>query len=161
MVWALFEHRSTAKLRKQTTSDRLIVLFDEIEAHLHPRWQRLFLPTLIDVLEGEVAVSNRQLIVANHSPLATASMETKFDNDLDRLFVFEMEGAEVSAKEIPWSKKAEYTLQRLHLCDDERIMRQRRAWYQSYQEGGVTLKELSRKAPLIAEAIVKQQQKDG
>ena len=107
LVWALFEHRSTVKLSKQTPTDRLIVLFDEIEAHLHPRWQRLFLPTLIDILDGEGAVSNRQLIVATHSPLVTASMETKFDNDLDRLFVFELEGAEVSAKEIPWSKQGD------------------------------------------------------
>ena len=67
----------------------------------------MFLPTLIDVLNGEGAVSNRQLIVATHSPLVTTCMETKFDNDLDRLFVFELEGAEVSAKEIPWSKQGD------------------------------------------------------
>jgi len=69
LVWALFEHREAAKLRKENPTDRLIVLFDEIEAHLHPRWQRLFLPTLIDVLNGEGAVSHRQLLVATHSPL--------------------------------------------------------------------------------------------
>ena len=69
----------------------------------------------------------------------------------------------VVSKRVPHHlrKKAEYTLQRLHLCDDERIMRQRRAWYRSYQEGGLTLKELSRKAPLIAEAIAKLQGEEG
>jgi hypothetical protein len=62
----------------------------------------LFLPTLIDVLNGEGAVSHRQLLVATHSPLVTASMETKFDEILDRLFAFNLVGSTVSAVEIPW-----------------------------------------------------------
>jgi hypothetical protein len=107
LVWALFEHREAAKLRKENPTDRLIVLFDEIEAHLHPRWQRLFLPALIDVLSGEGAVSHRQLLVATHSPLVTASMETKFDGTLDRLFAFDLEGSTVSAVEIPWVKQGD------------------------------------------------------
>jgi hypothetical protein len=107
LVWALFEHREAAKLRKEKPTDRLTVLFDEIEAHLHPRWQRLFLPTLIDVLSGEGAVSHRQLLVATHSPLVTASMETKFDAILDRLFALDLKGSTVSAVEIPWVKQGD------------------------------------------------------
>ncbi|MCP4689154.1 MAG: hypothetical protein GY859_13955 [Desulfobacterales bacterium] len=74
---------------------------------MHPRWQRLFLPTLIDVLGGDGAVSNRQLLVATHSPLVTASMETKFDETMDRLFTFELKGSTVSAMEIPWAKQGD------------------------------------------------------
>ncbi len=107
LVWAMSEHRKAAKLRKENPSDHLIILFDEIEAHLHPRWQRLFLPTLIDVLGGDGAVSNRQLLVATHSPLVTASMETKFDETLDRLFAFELKGSAVSAMEVPWAKQGD------------------------------------------------------
>jgi hypothetical protein len=53
--------------------------------------------------------------------------------------------------------KAEFTLERLHLRDDERVMRQRREWYRMYQDGDLTLDGLARKAPLIAAAIRKQQ----
>jgi hypothetical protein len=56
--------------------------------------------------------------------------------------------------------KAEYTLKRLHLQDDERVIRQRREWYRMYQEGELTLVGLSRKAPLIATAVEKQQNEE-
>lgn len=52
--------------------------------------------------------------------------------------------------------RAEFTLQRLHLRDDERVIRQRQQWYQLYLDGEITLTGLERKAPLIARAIKKQ-----
>lgn len=53
--------------------------------------------------------------------------------------------------------RAEFTLQRLHLQDDERVIRQRQQWYQLYLDGEITLTGLEKKAPLIARAIKKQQ----
>lgn len=53
-------------------------------------------------------------------------------------------------------EKAAYTLKRLHLSHDERVMRQRREWYRMYQDGDLTLDGLRKKAPLIARAIDKQ-----
>lgn len=52
--------------------------------------------------------------------------------------------------------RAQYTLTRLHLRDDERVIRQRRAWYKLYQEGSLTLDGLEKMAPLIARAVRKQ-----
>ena len=52
--------------------------------------------------------------------------------------------------------RAEYTLSRLHLGDDERVIRQRREWYRMYQEGELSLEGLQKKAPLIARAVRKQ-----
>ena len=52
-------------------------------------------------------------------------------------------------------EKAAYTLERLHLAHDERIIRQRREWYRMYQDGEITLDGLRKKAPLIARAIDK------
>jgi hypothetical protein len=52
--------------------------------------------------------------------------------------------------------RAEFTLQRLHLRDDERVIRQRQQWYQLYLDGEITLTGLERNAPLIARAIKKQ-----
>ncbi|WP_421228882.1 hypothetical protein [Aeromonas enteropelogenes] len=53
----------------------------------------------------------------------------------------------------PWRGLAEQTLNRLHLRDDERVLRQRRAWYQMYQAGKLTLEGLRDVAPLIAAAV--------
>ena len=52
--------------------------------------------------------------------------------------------------------QAQHTLFRLHLRDDERVIRQRRRWYQMYQEGKLSLEGLRANAPLIAAAIEKQ-----
>lgn len=49
--------------------------------------------------------------------------------------------------------RVETMLTRLHLRDDERILRQRREWYRMYQENELTLEGLRKKAPLIARAV--------
>jgi len=66
----------------------------------------------------------------------------------------------VVTENVPLSERerAEFTLQRLHLQDDERVIRQRQQWYQLYLDGDLTLTGLEKKAPLIARAIRKQQQ---
>ncbi len=51
---------------------------------------------------------------------------------------------------------AEATITRLHLRDDERVLRQRRRWYRLFQEGKLDLAGLRENAPLIAAAIDKQ-----
>ncbi|MGL4502996.1 MAG: hypothetical protein ACRCU2_28295 [Planktothrix sp.] len=53
-------------------------------------------------------------------------------------------------------ERAAFTLERLHLRDDERVIRQRREWYRCYLEGEITLEGLEKKAPLIARAVRKQ-----
>ncbi len=44
--------------------------------------------------------------------------------------------------------KAEFILDKLHLRDDERVIRQRRAWYEMYQAGKLSLVGLEDVAPL-------------
>jgi hypothetical protein len=108
LVWALGEHGEAARIRGENPTDRLIVLFDEVEAHLHPRWQRLFLPALMEVLGDErLAVPHRQLLVSTHSPLVTASVETRFEESLDRLFTFDLVEGVASVREIPWAKQGD------------------------------------------------------
>jgi hypothetical protein len=53
--------------------------------------------------------------------------------------------------------KAEYTIKRLKLRDGERIIRWRRQWYDMYLSGKLTLEGLRQVAPLIAEAVAKQE----
>lgn len=61
----------------------------------------------------------------------------------------------VTTASVPANQKAraDFVLRRLHLRDDERVLRQRREWYRMYQEGEITLEGLARKAPLIAIAV--------
>ena len=51
--------------------------------------------------------------------------------------------------------QAEFTLRRLKLRDDERLIRQRREWLAMYESGELTLQGLDKKAPLIAQAVRK------
>ena len=51
--------------------------------------------------------------------------------------------------------RAEHMLERLHLRDDERIVRQRREWYRMYLSGELSLCGLWKKAPLIAAAVAR------
>ena len=46
LVWAWHEHRAAAQLLGKRPEDRFVVLFDEPETHLHPRWQRAILPSV-------------------------------------------------------------------------------------------------------------------
>lgn len=49
--------------------------------------------------------------------------------------------------------RAEFVLTRLHLRDDERVIRQRQAWYRMYQDHKLNLDGLREMAPLIAQAV--------
>jgi len=51
--------------------------------------------------------------------------------------------------------RAEYVMDRLHLRNDERVIRQRRSWLEQYECGELTLQGLKRRAPLIAAAVEK------
>jgi hypothetical protein len=54
--------------------------------------------------------------------------------------------------------RAEETLMRLKLRDDERLIRWRRSWYEMYEAGRLTLDGLEQVAPLIAAAVRKAQE---
>lgn len=45
LTWAMSEHETESKRRQIDPSRQVIVLVDEIETHLHPRWQRTVLPS--------------------------------------------------------------------------------------------------------------------
>ncbi len=49
IAWAWTEHQNLSKDHNREPQRRMVVLVDEMEAHLHPRWQRIILPALLDV----------------------------------------------------------------------------------------------------------------
>jgi hypothetical protein len=104
IVWAWNEHKIQAEVAGTSPETRMVVLVDELEAHLHPKWQRTILPAMLgiaDDLSNELAL---QLIVATHSPLVLASCETVFDQSRDKLFHLDSKiNGEVCFREMPFS----------------------------------------------------------
>ncbi|MDO8723100.1 MAG: AAA family ATPase [Syntrophales bacterium] len=86
IVWAWNEHIVTTELTHAMPERRIVVLVDEMEAHLHPRWQRAVLPALMSIGEMLAPQLHVQFLVATHSPLVMASAEPIFDEAIDSLF---------------------------------------------------------------------------
>ena len=101
IVWAWEEHRIQAKQAARKEERQMVIIIDEAEAHLHPKWQRVLLPALLGIatdLHEELAV---QFFIATHSPLVLASAEPVFDCDKDKLFHLDMpQPGKVTFKEL-------------------------------------------------------------
>jgi hypothetical protein len=100
LSWAWREHLIASRQLGQQPSSRVVMLFDEIEAHLHPRWQRAVVPALLKVMQTltEDEGASVQLIAATHSPLVLASVEPIFDVDKDAWFDLDLEGGQVKLR---------------------------------------------------------------
>jgi predicted ATPase len=93
LVWAWEEHQKAARLQKEAPTNRIVLLFDEIEAHLHPKWQRVFLPALLKVVDGLLLkgkAKSVQFIVTTHAPLVLGSVESAWDKSKDQLYDFDL-----------------------------------------------------------------------
>jgi len=111
LVWAWHSHLAASKMVRRDPERSMVVLLDEPEMHLHPRWQRAILPSLlsaIDQLRGDLQV---QLIVSTHSPLVLGSMEPIFDRERDKLLELSMdeETTQVEIYDRPWSNQGDAT----------------------------------------------------
>ncbi len=104
IIWSWQEHEIASKGLGVPPLRRMLVIVDELEAHLHPKWQRIVLPALLntgDVLSGELAI---QMIAATHSPMILASLETTFDQSIDRLYHLFGSGPNVHLEETQFIK---------------------------------------------------------
>lgn len=92
LVWAWTEHQRVAEQTGEVPGNRMVVLIDEVEAHLHPKWQRVILPALFEVLQTLIGpeLQSIQVIASTHAPLVLASVETDWDEDKDALFDFDL-----------------------------------------------------------------------
>ena len=86
LVWSWQEHVKAVALIEEETAAQVVFLIDEIEAHLHPRWQRSIVSALLDVTTRLATQAQVQLIVSTHSPLVMASVEPLFDDRQDAWF---------------------------------------------------------------------------
>jgi len=107
LVWTWYEHVQASELLNQSPTDTVILLMDEVESHLHPQWQRSILPAMLSVATGLKKKIKTQVVATTHSPLALASIEPYFDETKDKLFLFSLEGKQVTLEEIAWAKQGD------------------------------------------------------
>lgn len=104
LVWAFREHTRAREFLGQKPEHRIIFLIDEVEAHLHPRWQRVILPAMLDVTRELAPKASVQLLVTTHSPFVPLSVETHVDEEQDALWEFDLVGREVTLTRKPWER---------------------------------------------------------
>lgn len=75
----------------------ILLVIDELDVNLHPRWQQLILNNLIDYLEKLESEKNIQLVITSHSPIMLSDMTR------DRVIKLKVENKEknsYSAREV-------------------------------------------------------------
>ena len=104
MIWMWEEHTLTAQQIGERPFEKMVVIVDEMEAHLHPRWQRTVLPALLglgDLLSGRLSI---QVLVSTHSPIILASMEGCFSDETDVLYHLAIDGSDVGLESLEFHK---------------------------------------------------------
>lgn len=109
LTWALSEHIFACKVLGTIPSPEMTFLIDEIESHLHPKWQRKIIIGVIEALEkiqylleqetfqANENIENKpnnkkiQIIATTHSPLVMVTLEDYFNCNIDKWFDFDLE----------------------------------------------------------------------
>ena len=109
LVWSWTEHLRAAEQLGMDITRQVVLLFDEIEAHLHPRWQRAVLPAMLKVMDklSDIHAPSVQLMAATHSPMVLTSVEPLFDEERDRLFHLDLHAGIVQLDVVPWAKQGD------------------------------------------------------
>lgn len=91
LVWSWQEHVRSVALLDEAPTRQVTFLIDELESHLHPRWQRTIVRSLLAVMRGLAGDASVQIVAATHSPLLLASVEPFFDAETDAWFDLDLE----------------------------------------------------------------------
>jgi hypothetical protein len=105
LVWAWHEHLAGSSIMRREPQRHLVLIVDEVEAHLHPLWQRLIVPSIMKVAAELSSMVKPQLHIATHSPLVLASMEAVFDGDRDGLHHLKLVEGHVALEELPFVRR--------------------------------------------------------
>jgi hypothetical protein len=105
LVWAWNEHLVTSRIVRREPQRHLVLIVDEVEAHLHPLWQRLIVPSIMQVAAELSTAVKTQLHIATHSPLVMASAETVFDQSRDALHDLKLIEGRVALEELAFVKR--------------------------------------------------------
>jgi hypothetical protein len=100
LVWAVREHLQAAAFLGMEPHPSIVVLIDEIEAHLHPKWQRAILRALLATTQALAGNARVQIIATTHSPFVPLSVETLV-NENDRLWDLDLVDDDVKLSRAP------------------------------------------------------------
>lgn len=95
LVWCWEEHLKAKALLGEQPETGTLFLVDEVEAHLHPKWQRSVIPALMRVMDKLTDASAVQLLAVTHSPLVMASVEPLFTAKKDAWFDLDLTDGQV------------------------------------------------------------------
>ena len=109
LAWVMSEHEGESTRLGRAPSHQVIMLVDEIETHLHPRWQLTVLPSLLAAIQGWRAMEPPavQVMVTTHSPLVLTSIEPLFDPSIDALWKLDLVDGEVRMGRDVWRKRGD------------------------------------------------------
>jgi hypothetical protein len=108
LVWTWQEHLRAAELTRQEPAREIVLLIDELEQHLHPRWQRVILPALLETVKELMKSDVRvQIIATTHSPLVMASLEPLYDDAQDAWFDLNLVKDQVTLERMPWRRRGD------------------------------------------------------
>jgi hypothetical protein len=138
LVWAFREHSRAREFLGKNPEKRIIFLIDEIEAHLHPRWQRAILPAMLDVTAELAPKAAVQILATTHSPFVPLSVETRVDDAHDALWELDLAGRAVTLTRRPWERRGDaaawatssaFDLPTTRSLDGEKVQRDLEALY--------------------------------
>ena len=108
LTWSWSGHVRAARQLAVPRAQQLILLLDQIDTHLAPRWQRAIVPAILKAVgsltDGGTPI---QLIAATHSPLVLASVEPHVDEAKDRLFHLDIRHGQVCLDVVPWARQGD------------------------------------------------------
>jgi hypothetical protein len=101
IFWFIEQHHFFAHEKGFSTNKKLLILIDEVELHLHPKWQRKILPALLEAVKCLDTELQVQIIATTHSPMVVNSLDPHFDPTQDKQFTLVMrEDGHVECQEI-------------------------------------------------------------
>ena len=108
LVWTWQEHLRAAELTRQEPAREIVLLIDELEQHLHPRWQRVILPALLETVKALMKSDVRvQIIATTHSPMVLSSLEPLYDDTQDAWFDLNLVNGTVTLERMPWRNRGD------------------------------------------------------
>jgi hypothetical protein len=105
LVWAWRKHQLASQILEQKPQKQLTFLIDEIESHLHPKWQQVIAQALLNVAKALSDELEVQIILTTHSPIVMASLEPIFDPEKDAWFDLDLEYGKVELEKMPWHRR--------------------------------------------------------
>lgn len=105
LVWSWFKHLENSSVIRREPQKRIVLIVDEVEAHLHPFWQRTIVPSLMCVISQLAPSALQQIHLATHSPMVMASVEPVFDHEYDKLHHLKLTKNDVALEGVPFEKR--------------------------------------------------------